>query len=310
MKLANSVRRHADAAPKMGLRKRLQLFLWVIIIVVLLSALKVAVHWSGLEFLTLNTLLTSGIAGAIFILGFLLSSVLSDYKEAERIPAEIRVALEAINSDITSFAAATEKVDLPAGRAILANIVHRLRQGLSHANGHSNLRPAIEEVDGLARIFDEMERLGCPANYIVRLRTAQDALRRSLFRIYHIQRVQFVPSVHVLVQTLVACVILLLLFLKTEGSPESALMFGFICYLFVYALYLIQLLERPFLKGHSTFDYVSMFLLTEFTEKIGERDAAEPAAVDAIPAAFAPEDEAACLSKARRSLFKSRRPNP
>src|SRR6266404_4257680 len=40
----------------------------------------------------------------------------------------------------------------------------------------------------------------------------------------------------------------MLLFLKTAGSPESALMFGFICYLFLYALYLIQLLEQPFLR--------------------------------------------------------------
>jgi hypothetical protein len=63
----------------------------------------------------------------------------------------------------------------------------------------------------------------------------------------------------------------MLLFLKTEGSPESALMFGFICYLFVYALYLIQLLEQPFQKGHNTFDDVSLFLLTEFAERPGNR---------------------------------------
>jgi hypothetical protein len=72
----------------------------------------------------------------------------------------------------------------------------------------------------------------------------------------------------VLVYTLVASIILLLLFVKTEGSPESALMFGFICYLFVYALYLIRLLGQPFLKGHNTFDDVSLFLLTEFSEKV------------------------------------------
>jgi hypothetical protein len=34
---------------------------------------KTAVHYFGLEFLQLNALLTSGIGGAIFIIGFLLS---------------------------------------------------------------------------------------------------------------------------------------------------------------------------------------------------------------------------------------------
>jgi hypothetical protein len=49
-------------------------------------------------------------------------------------------------------------------------------------------------------------------------------------------------------------------------------MFGFICYLFVYALYLMQLLEQPFLKGHNTFDDVSLFLLTEFAERLGDHE--------------------------------------
>jgi hypothetical protein len=107
---------------------------------------------------------------------------------------------------------------------------------------------------------------------MVRLRTAQDSLRRAVSRIYHIQKIQFVPSVHVLAQSLVVSIVSLLLLLKTEGSPESALMFGFICYLFVYALYLIQLLEQPFLKGHDTFDDVSLFLLTEFAERLGDHE--------------------------------------
>jgi hypothetical protein len=270
MKRRDVVGVHSDAAPKLGFCKRFKLFFVVAAVVFLLSLVKVTVHWFGFEFLTLNTLLTSGIAGAIFIIGFLLSSVLTDYKEAERIPTEIRVALEAIYGDASSFAATNDKIDLQACRVTIENILQLLRKGLDHANGHSNLRPVLTAVDRLTGTFAEFEKLGIPANHIVRLRNTQDTLRRSVLRIYHIQRLQFVPSIHVLVQTLVASIILLLLFLKTEGSPESALMFGFICYLFVYALYLIQLLERPFLKGHDSFDDVSLFLLTELGEKLSE----------------------------------------
>ena len=274
MRLLHGSRRHSHQSSTMSVTKRFKLFFTVLAVVTLLSFVKTGVHWFSLEFLTLNTLLTSGIAGAIFILGFLLSSVLADYKEAERIPTELRVALDAINSDVTSFAIANEKVELKTCRDTLRKIVDLLRDGLGHAGGHSNLRPALDQIDRLAGLFADLEGLGMPANYIVRLRTAQDSLRRSVLRIYHIQKVQFVPSVHVLVQTLVVSIILLLLFLKTEGSPESALMFGFICYLFVYALYLIQLLEQPFLKGHNTFDDVSLFLLTEFSEKFdGQKSA-------------------------------------
>ncbi|WP_345894335.1 hypothetical protein [Lichenifustis flavocetrariae] len=82
------------------------------------------------------------------------------------------------------------------------------------------------------------------------------------------QRIQFVPSVHILVQTLVVAIILLLLFLRTEGSPESALIFGAISYMFTYALYLIDTLEQPFRKGRMSLDDVSLFLLREFEDKV------------------------------------------
>ena len=105
--------------------------------------------------------------------------------------------------------------------------------------------------------------MGMTANFVVRLRTTQDVLRRSMLRIYQIQRVEFVPSVHVLVQTLVFSIVAMMMFLKTEGDPASAIMFGFISYMFVYALYLVRLLEQPFAKGHGSVDDVSFFLLDE-----------------------------------------------
>jgi len=72
-----------------------------------------------------------------------------------------------------------------------------------------------------------------------------------------------VPSVHVLVQTLVFSIVAMMLFLKTEGDPASAILFGFISYMFVYALYLVRLLEQPFAKGHGSVDDVSFFLIDE-----------------------------------------------
>ena len=107
-----------------------------------------------------------------------------------------------------------------------------------------------------------------PPNYVVRLRAEQSTLRRCVFRIYHMQRIQFVPSVHILVQSLIAFIILLLLMLKTEGSPESALIFGAISYMFTYALYLVDTLEQPFRKEQQPLDDVSLFLLRDFETKV------------------------------------------
>ncbi len=248
--------------------QQLQLFFTVLAIVILLSLAKALIHWIGLEFLSLNPLFTSAIGGAIFIIGFLLSSILSDYKEAERLPSEIRVALEAVHDDVTEYAAGRDGYNILKLRTLLLDIVRSLRKGLSDDPDHDGLRHTLQQVDKLSPIFGDLERAGMQPNFVTRLRGAQDALRRSLFRIYHIQSTQFVPSIHILVYTLVGSVITLLLFLETEGSPESAIMFGFVSYMFIYALHLINMLEKPFRKGSDTLDDVSLFLLREFDDKL------------------------------------------
>lgn len=250
--------------------KKLKLFVIVVALVAAISAVKVLVHWMQFEFITLSTLLTSAIGGAIFIIGFLLSGVLSDYKESERLPCDIRVALEAIHDDAICFSSKCADFKLGPLRAVLSAIIVKLTNGLGHEGDHHDLRPAIAEVDNLTGLFAQMDAQGMPPNFIVRLRTEQSQLRRCLFRIYHIQRMQFVPSVYILVQSLVGAIILLLLFLETEGSPGTAFIFGFISYMFIYALYLIHALEQPFRKGHESLDDVSLFLLREFSEKLLE----------------------------------------
>ncbi|MCR6732638.1 MAG: hypothetical protein NVV83_00350 [Afipia sp.] len=248
--------------------KKLKLFFLVAGLVVAISAVKVFVHWMQFEFVTLSTLLTSAIGGAIFIIGFLLSGVLSDYKESERLPADIRVALEALHDDAVCFAEKCPDFKVGPLRMILGNILIVLQRGLGHEGAHKDLRPAILEIDKLTPMIAQMDILGMPANFIVRLRGQQDQLRRCVFRIYHIQSMQFVPSVYILVKTLVAAIVMLLLFLETEGSPGTALIFGFISYMFVYALYLIETLEQPFRKDHDSLDDVSLFLLREFGDKL------------------------------------------
>lgn len=248
--------------------KKFRLLLTVMAVVLLLSGGKAMVHELGLEFLTLNPLVTSAIGGAIFLIGFLLSGVLADYKEAERLPADIRVSLEAVNDDVTLFCARNHKVDAAETRGILMRIVTTLRNGLGHdGEDATEMAPVLKEVDRLSGVIDSLEQAGMAPGTITRIKNAQDSLRRSLFRIYHVQATQFVPSVHILVQTLVGAILFLLLFLTSEGTFQSALFFGFIAYIFVYALYLIEMLEQPFRKGSGSMDDVSLFLLYEFAEK-------------------------------------------
>ena len=73
--------------------------------------LKIVVHRLGWEVITLNALFTSLIAGTIFLLGFLISGVLSDYKESERLPGELTASLEVLYDETSSIA---KSKDAPA----------------------------------------------------------------------------------------------------------------------------------------------------------------------------------------------------
>lgn len=253
--------------PNIELRKRFRIFAEVLAVVFVLSILKAGINWLQWEFLTLNALFTSAVGAAVFIIGFLLSGVLSDYKEADRIPGELRTALESIYEDCRLFARQHAEFSLEAVRKNILGLVASFRDALKD-QGTCDLRSVLVHVDALSETFVEMEIGGAPPNYIVRLKTDQSTLRRLIFRITHIQRIQFVPSVHVLVQSLVFAIVSLLLFLKTEGSPESALIFGALSYMFIYSLYLVNTLEQPFRKGRQSLDDVSLFLLREFEEKL------------------------------------------
>jgi len=252
----------------MSLAKRFHLLLRVLPVVVGLALLKAGVHALGYEFMPLDGLVPSLIAGAIFLIGFLLSQVLGDYREAERMPAEIRMALEAIHDDVLSFSLGEPAVDIAAVRAALANIVEAFDDGLGPSGAHSNLAPAVARIDALSPLFVQLQQLGLSERFVVRLRGAQDALRRSIFRVAYIQKMEFVPSVHVLVQTLVVASLFVLLFLKTSGAWESMLIFVFVGYMFVYSLVLIGHLDQPFREGEGTVDDVSLFQLREFLTKL------------------------------------------
>ncbi len=58
-------------------------------LIILVTALKFGTHKFGFEVMELNALFSSLVAGTIFLIGFLISGVLTDYKESEKLPSEL-----------------------------------------------------------------------------------------------------------------------------------------------------------------------------------------------------------------------------
>ncbi len=232
--------------------------------VLVIAGVKLLINALDVEFIVINPLYSSVVAGGIFVLGLLVAGTMADYKEAERMPAEIVAALEAINEDCWSIAQDKPAFDLPGLRQRLLNVVAALRADLAHPG----TRECLESVNGLSQAFVELERLDVPANYIVRLRAEQGVVRKAVLRIYHIQRIDFLPSAYILIQTVVGLIIASLVFTQLDPLSESIVMVVFISYFFIYLTRLLRILDTPFQVGTGTQDDVSRFLLKEFSQRL------------------------------------------
>jgi hypothetical protein len=65
--------------------------------------LRALVHRLGLDVLELSPLLSSLVAATVFLLGFLLKGVLSDYKESEKLPGELSTSLFLLAKEIKAI---------------------------------------------------------------------------------------------------------------------------------------------------------------------------------------------------------------
>jgi hypothetical protein len=241
------------------------------ITVIILMVGKFFAHSIGLEFITLNALISSVIASSTFIAGFLLAGVFADYKEVEKIPSEIRSSLESILAEGDALKRKDKDFDNSKIKEIVQKFIKEFEDGLSDAKSHSHMTCAIEKIAEFDLVFDDMEKRGVPANYITRIKTEQAQLRKLLLRIYHIQKTNFIPSVSVLVQSIVVLVILVLLFADME-TYTGIIVCGLLSYLLLYTMRLIEVLEKPFRKGKDdTCDDVSIFLLRELNENLNKK---------------------------------------
>lgn len=237
--------------------------LWQTLLVTLaIAALKLVVDLLGLEFFHVSTLFTSVVGGGIFLISVLLAGTLADYKESEKLPSEMSAALEAIHED-GRYLHETHAFNPVPLTETLASIVESFRADLADGT-----RKALAHVVSLSEPFLEMERLGVPPNYIIRLKQEQGTLRKSLLRIYHIQRIQFVPSAHILVNAIIATIIGLLIFTSIEPVHDSILLVAFVSFLFIYLTRLIRVIDTPFRVDEYTQDDVSLFLLRETRDRL------------------------------------------
>ena len=151
----------------MYLSRRWKLTLKVLPYVLAVIIIKYLTHTYKLEFLSLSPLFTALISANIFLIGFLISGVLSDYKESEKLPGELAAGLETLYDEGSIIYSKNRKSKIaeeyPAKIALLCSSIINWLYKKEKSN------TLFEKITELNSYFLDFEQLTHPP-FISRLR--------------------------------------------------------------------------------------------------------------------------------------------
>ncbi len=259
--------RKIDKKGNMTIKNRYRLLLRVTAIVGVVISIKLLIHFLGLEILSINPLFSGILAGNVFLMGFLLSGVLSDYKESERLPGELGACLENISQEVSGirFAKPEAKVS-----ECLIQISQLSQDIISWFYKNKRTSELIEQLNNLTPQFAALEQW-TQATQVARLKQEQSNLRRSLVRIHTIRETSFVSSGYLLADLVTILLCIGLILAKIEPFYESLFFVIVISYLMIFLLMLIRDLDNPFgYYEQSSSEDVSLKPLVDTAERLAD----------------------------------------
>lgn len=219
------------------------------------------------------------LTACVFLIGFLLAGTMADYKESERLPAEIAATLETIEEVFALAAINRPGLRLAQLRGSVLELTDAIKDWLVQ-------RRSTDVYGALSRageVIGWLEREGA-GPYASRAVPQLMAVRRTIARIDVIARTGFLPPAYALLEVLVVMVIGLMLIAEFSSRLVEVLIVPFVTLVNVYMLRLIRDIDNPFEYSpdgrQSGRAEVELWPLDEYRARLAARidAAAEPAA--------------------------------
>lgn len=203
---------------------------------------KLVAHVVGWEVISLNPLFSGVVAANVFLMGFLLSGVLADYKESERLPGELAAGLENLYEEVRAIQIAKPEADVDACLAVVKGFG---RDMLDWFHKRLSTAEIMEHLNGLTGHIASMEKW-TQAALVGRLKQEQGNLRRLLIRINTIRETSFIASGYLIADAMTALLCFGLVLIRMEPFYESLFFAAIITFLLVFVRTLIRDLDNPF----------------------------------------------------------------
>lgn len=233
---------------KIPLHSRWKLALKTIPFVVVIVLLKSVTHHFGFEFLTLNTLFSAIISANIFLIGFLISGVLVDYKESEKLPGDLSASIEAMADEGLIIYKNKKSKEAKIFLLKLLDFNKSLIDWFYKKERTQSLMKKLASFNDEFLSFESQTQ----ANFIVRLKQEQNLIRKMINRIHTIRETSFLGTGYAIAEIITFILVLGLIFIKMDPFYESIFFISFVSFILIYMIYFIKDLDNPF--GYSEED--------------------------------------------------------
>ena len=229
------------------------------IIAIPLLALKALFHFLGVEIVAVGPVITALVAGVFFVIAIILSGVLTDFKESEKMPGELAVSIEALYKDTKLIG------DEDAAAEMLTHVkdlVHTVTQNFKRKGSWklSEVNAVIDQIDDDIKSFAEK---GVPMPLILKLRNELGNIKRISNRVDVIKETAFLPAAYAIAEFSTGVALLVLLLSKTDPYYEGLLLLGAISIIMISVVLLIKDMDNPF-EGHATVDLGHLYKLDKY----------------------------------------------
>ena len=253
-------------------KSKYHLIFSVLPLVLLAGTMKVLFHYLGWEVIPkeLTSFFPSILTGIIFILGFLLAGVVTDYKESEKLPNEMAGSLYAIWQEAEFI----KKVqNLPSA----SGMINRLKLFVPTLKNDFFLKENNELQKLLDALSDDVILLGkegATPNYIARMKIEITNLKKLANRITVIKSTDFIPSVFICIEAITIIFLTVYCLLAIDPWWGGLILVSIFTFVISAILLLIRDMEDPFEydgSDEAKSDEVSLAVLDNFQKELEEK---------------------------------------
>lgn len=250
-----------------------KLFITSLPYVVVVLAVKLAlVEYFHIEGLLAFSEIALVLTGGIFLIGFMLAGTMADYKESEKIPAELAGTLETLEDTAILMAAVLpQHQDAPRKVRDLTESIFLFFTGRLKIDG------VLARIVEMGELTTALEKAGS-TGYALRFLNELSALRKLLLRVDVIKRTDFIAYGYALLEFLLGSICLLLLIAKFKDVLDTFVLTTFVSLIYIYMYRLIKDIDDPFEydnEGQAKGSEVDLFPFLEYRARINARFGAQ-----------------------------------